>query len=140
MKTTPSVFCLILGLAFLLPLPAALGSVDILLAIDRSLSMNANDRNRDSIKGAELFGEMLTSRDRLALMIFAQDALLLRDFTPLSAEDSRAGFTAALDSIRMDGTRTDFETLLRAAERSFRKRSASSRAEARSGSGGISTQ
>jgi hypothetical protein len=88
-------------------------AVEVALALDRSLSMNHNDPSRDSLKGAELFTELLKTGDRLALLTFGHDAQILM---PLKALDDQAKRKQALGLIRqvvMDGTRTDFSAALR---------------------------
>ncbi|MBN2886723.1 MAG: VWA domain-containing protein [Chromatiaceae bacterium] len=100
-----------LMLTFAAPLAYAAGGSDILLALDHSLSMNNNDPGRESLAGAELFTELLGADNRLALMTFARSVQLITPLTP--AEQARGRILVALRRIRMDGVRTDFETLLR---------------------------
>jgi hypothetical protein len=102
-------------LAIALGSPAATAAVDVVLALDHSLSMNHNDPGRDSLKGAELFSELLKTSDRLAVLTFGHDAQILM---PLKALDAQTKREQALDLIRrvvMDGTRTDFSAALRGA-------------------------
>ncbi|WP_200374722.1 VWA domain-containing protein [Thiocystis violacea] len=117
MPSNPVSARLILGLLLMLSwgLPAA--AVDVVLALDRSLSMNANDPNRHSLKGAELFGELLGQDDRLSLTTFAQDAPSLMPLTPLSDRQALERILGLIRGISMDGTRTDFTAALRLAYR-----------------------
>ena len=110
-----ALFCLLLGA---LPAPA-LAAVDVVLALDRSLSMNSNDPRRDSLKGAELFTELLQTGDRLSLLTFGHDSQILM---PLKTLDDPSRRNQALDLVRgivMDGTRTDFSAALRSAYRTL---------------------
>jgi hypothetical protein len=52
----------------------SVSAVDVVLTMDRSLSMKGNDPDRESIKGAELFTDLLDSNDQLALTTFAQSS------------------------------------------------------------------
>ncbi len=105
--------CLLLMLHWGLPAAA----VDVVLALDRSLSMNTNDPDRDSLKGAELFSEMLNPDDRLALTTFAQDGQSLLPLTPLSDARTLKQLIGLIRQVKMNGTRTDFSAALRLAYR-----------------------
>ncbi|AFL76299.1 vWA domain-containing protein [Thiocystis violascens] len=104
-------------LAILTCMPAE--AVDVVLTLDRSLSMKANDPNRDSTKGAELFGELLGAEDRLALTTFAQESERLLALTPLSGTGTRERVSSLIKQVRMDGIRTNFEAALRTAYRLY---------------------
>lgn len=88
-------------------------SVDVVLAIDRSLSMNSTDPNRDSLKGAELFTELLQTGDRLSLTTFAQDDQTLQPLKSLADQPARDRALELIRAVQMDGTRTDFSAALR---------------------------
>ncbi|WP_295408670.1 vWA domain-containing protein [uncultured Thiocystis sp.] len=94
-------------------------AVDVVLTLDRSLSMKGNDPNRDSLKGAELFSELLGAEDRLALTTFAQESERLLPLTPLSDTGTRERIASLIQQVRMDGIRTNFEAALRTASRLF---------------------
>lgn len=97
----------------LMPSGAVRAGHDILLALDRSLSMNNSDPSRESLAGAELLIDLLDAEDRLALLSFGQS---VEQIVPLSTLDqSREQILARVRQIRMDGTRTDFEAVLREA-------------------------
>lgn len=100
-------------LAILTCMPAE--AVDVVLTLDRSLSMQANDPQRDSLKGAELFSELLGAEDRLGLTTFAQESERLLALTPLSDTGTRERISSLIKRIRMDGIRTNFEAALRTA-------------------------
>ncbi|WP_281350238.1 vWA domain-containing protein [Allochromatium palmeri] len=93
----------------------ATAAVDVALALDRSLSMNSNDPGRDSLKGAELFTELLQSGDRLSLLTFGQDAQILMPLKALNAQSTREQVLELVRRVTMDGTRTDFSAALRGA-------------------------
>lgn len=103
-------------LALLAPLtpPPAL-AVDVVLTLDRSLSMQGNDPNRDSIKGAELFAELLGADDRLGLTTFALQSQRLLPLTTLSDPQTRARISDIIEQVRMEGLRTNFDAALRVA-------------------------
>lgn len=92
---------------------------DVILALDSSLSMRANDPDRDSIQGAELFCNLLGPEDRLSVMSFDVDARALIPMTRLSDAETRAGAAASMRGIQMDGRRTNFEAALRTAYRAY---------------------
>lgn len=108
-----SALCL-LCLSLLGSTPAA-ASVDVVLTIDRSLSMNSTDPNRDSLKGAELFTELLQTNDRLALTTFGHDAQTLQPLKTLADQPARNRALDLIRQVRMDGTRTDFSAALHTA-------------------------
>jgi hypothetical protein len=96
---------------FSLPVTA----VDVVLTLDRSLSMKGNDPDRESIKGAELFGQLLSAQDRLALTSFAQSSECLLPLTPMTDNDMQQKFSALTQKLQMSGIRTNFESALRVA-------------------------
>ncbi|GEM_PF-6728418 len=102
---------IIITLLFIMSLPAA--AVDVVLTLDRSLSMKANDPDRDSIKGAELFGQLLNNQDRLALTSFAQNSKCLLPLTPIADENAQQKLTEHTQQLQMSGIRTNFESALR---------------------------
>lgn len=91
------------------------GAVDVVLTMDRSLSMKGNDPDRESIKGAELFTELLGNDDQLALTTFAQNSECLLPLTPLTAPKARQQIDSSLEQLQMSGIRTNFESALRVA-------------------------
>lgn len=91
------------------------GPVDVVLVLDRSVSMHSNDPGRDSIEGAKLFSTLLGSDDRLALMTFARDARRLLPLRPLSDDKTLDRVSSLIRQVQMDGIETNFEAALRAA-------------------------
>lgn len=117
MPSNPVLIAPIRYLLFILSLApmTVAGSVDMVLAMDHSLSMNQTDPARDSLDGAALFTDLLQPRDRLSLIAFAQDA---RTLLPLQSLDDRTERQHAIDTIHqieMNGVRTDFGAALRSA-------------------------
>ncbi|SDX85965.1 von Willebrand factor type A domain-containing protein [Allochromatium warmingii] len=110
---------LVLALMFGFGIASAQASTDVILALDRSLSMNNNDPGRDSLQGATLFTELLNPTDRLGLLTFGQDAPLLRDLKVLDADTQRQSAIEQIQSLVMNGTRTDFGAALRTAYQQF---------------------
>lgn len=94
-------------------LPTA--AADVLLTLDRSLSMKGNDPSRASINGAKLFAELLSADDRLALTTFAQDSERLLPLARLSDAGARERISALVEQVQMNGIRTDFAAALRTA-------------------------
>ncbi|MBK1723159.1 VWA domain-containing protein [Thiocystis violacea] len=110
-----------LGLLILLASawPLAAAPVDVVLALDHSLSMYKNDPARDSLKGAELFSTLLGSDDRLAVMTFAQNARVLLPLRPLSDAKTLSQIASIIDKIEMNGTQTNFEVALKTAYQTY---------------------
>ncbi|NEV64365.1 VWA domain-containing protein [Thiorhodococcus minor] len=109
--------CSVLLVFALLCSAVSAGSVDVVLALDHSLSMHANDPGRIGIDAAELFVELLGEDDRLALMTFGVDAVTLMPLTPLSSTGAKAQASVLLRDIVMNGRMTNFEAALSAAYR-----------------------
>lgn len=110
---------LVLALVFGFGIASAQANTDVILALDRSLSMNNNDPGRDSLQGATLFTELLNPTDRLGLLTFGQDAPLLRDLKVLDTDTQRQSAIEQIQSLVMNGTRTDFGAALRTAYQQF---------------------
>ncbi|MBK1640867.1 hypothetical protein CKO12_03030 [Chromatium okenii] len=102
---------IIITLLLIVSLPTT--AVDVVLTLDRSLSMKGTDPDRDSIKGAELFGQLLSDHDRLALTSFAQNSKCLLPLTPIADENMPQKFTEHTQQLQMSGIRTNFESALR---------------------------
>ncbi|NEX22298.1 VWA domain-containing protein [Thiorhodococcus mannitoliphagus] len=96
-------------------------SVDVVLTLDRSLSMRANDPGRVSLDAAELLIALMGRDDRLALMTFGVDADSLLPLSPLSSEKTAARASALLRGIVTDGRMTNFEAALSGAYGQFSK-------------------
>ncbi len=90
-------------------------AVDVLLALDRSGSMKINDTRRDSVRGVELFAELLNPEDGLGLLTFAERAEPLLPVTPLTSPKAREGVAEMARRVAMDGILTNFEAALRRA-------------------------
>lgn len=101
----------------LLSSAVAADAVDVVLALDNSLSMHANDPGRVSVDAAALFVDLLGEDDSLALMTFGADAVTLMPLTPLSAAGAQARASGLLQGIVMDGRMTNFEAALSMAYR-----------------------
>ncbi len=96
-------------------------AIDVILTLDRSLSMMGNDPRRDSIKGAELFSELLSADDRLGLTTFAENSELLLPLTALTNRQVREQIAALIGKVSMNGIRTNFDAALRVAYPLFPK-------------------
>ncbi|PQJ95646.1 vWA domain-containing protein [Chromatium okenii] len=101
----------------------SVSAVDVVLTMDRSLSMKGNDPDRESIKGAELFTELLDSNDQLALTTFAQSSECLLPLTPLTVPNTRQQLSSSLEALQMSGIRTNFESALRVAYQMYQDQS-----------------
>ncbi|MBK1693835.1 hypothetical protein CKO09_03645 [Chromatium weissei] len=93
----------------------SISAADVVLTMDRSLSMKGNDPERESIKGAQLFTELLSDNDQLGLTTFAQSSECLLPLTPLTAPNTRPQLNSSLEQLQMSGIRTNFESALRVA-------------------------
>jgi Mg-chelatase subunit ChlD len=98
-------------------------AVDVVLTMDRSLSMKGNDPDRESIKGAELFTELLDSNDQLALTTFAQSSECLLPLTSLATPKTRQQINSSLEALQMSGIRTNFESALHVAYQMYQDQS-----------------
>jgi len=93
--------------------PNASAAVEVMLALDRSLSMASNDPDRNSLTGIEVFSALLKPDDRFGVLTFASTAELR-----VSGKNMRGGRTHKelgdfLRTVKMDGVRTDFGAALR---------------------------
>ncbi|WP_043755810.1 VWA domain-containing protein [Imhoffiella purpurea] len=99
--------------------PAAVASVDVMLALDRSLSMASNDPDRDSLKGVEVFSALLKPDDELGIITFAETAELGVAGRDMAEADARTDIDAFLREVVMDGKRTNFGAALRLGYETF---------------------
>ncbi len=106
---------LVLPILISFPPDAPSANVDVVLALDRSGSMKANDPRRDSVKGVALFAQLLNPHDRLALLSFAERAETLLPLLPLADARARARLAGLAESVAMNGSLTDFDAALRLA-------------------------
>lgn len=98
-------------------------AVELVLALDRSGSMRANDPHRDSVRGVELFSDLLKPEDSLAFLAFAEKAELLLPMTPLTVPKARETMAKLASRIKMNGSLTNFEAALRKAHEEFSRSS-----------------
>jgi hypothetical protein len=99
----------------LLPWSGSAAAIDVALVLDRSGSMKANDPRRDSVRGVELFAELLDPKDRLAFLTFAERSETLAPMTLLADAKARARLARLAGSVPMTGALTDFAAALRQA-------------------------
>jgi len=90
-------------------------AVELVLALDRSGSMKANDPHRDSVRGVELFSDLLKPEDSLAFLAFAEKAEPLLPMTPLTVPKARERMAELASRIKMNGSLTNIEAALRQA-------------------------
>ncbi|MFD2111425.1 vWA domain-containing protein [Thiorhodococcus fuscus] len=103
----------VLILFLILGAPNASAAVEVMLALDRSLSMASNDPERNSLKGIEVFSSLLKPDDRFGVLTFANTAELRVSGKNMPGGRIRDDLDAFLRTVKMDGTRTDFGAALR---------------------------
>lgn len=103
--------------------------VDVVLALDHSGSMKRTDPNRDSVRGVELFADLLGKDDRLAFLSFAERGERLLPLTSLALPGARERLFQRAQAVPMNGQLTDFGAALPLAYADFTQQASHSNAQ-----------
>lgn len=89
-------------------------TLDAVLLLDSSGSMQRTDPQRLKDQGAKLFLRFLAAGDRVAIMQFDSETTQLADFTPIDP-NQLATLDGVIDSVKNEGRFTDLESPIAAA-------------------------
>lgn len=120
-RSAPLLFSILL---LVLGASNAAAALEVMLELDRSLSMANNDPRRDSLEGIRVFSALLRSDDRLSMATFAETAELRLARTRMTGAEARRAIDEVLRGVKMNGTRTDFGAALRLGYDSYGRRPA----------------